>query len=275
MPEIIREVVVSRIDSAAGQQHEADAGGHGLTQPHFRVQIIQLFEKAAFLDTIQIREVVRDIVLDHHAGAAHQALGKAPIRLQFAKGVCQVLHDGALISLLHSPYGDRIAGTGVGVRQVEHISQPVLRIPVIHQQGDTLRALVDPSAETVPGVDFRASRSVGPLGVDEELLLEGVLVVVRCGRKKRHIATGAGYDIRSLSFRKLYHKLMLVRHRNHPFFMDLMLKDTLSPSSGSVNTISSFSSGAVPSSRLSVWTIVVMCLLKRATVSASSCRVCA
>ena len=87
IPEVIGEEVVSRVNAAAGQQHKADAGSHGLAQPYLRVQIIQFFEETALLDPVQIAEVVRNIVLDHHTGAVHQAFGKALVWLYLAKGV--------------------------------------------------------------------------------------------------------------------------------------------------------------------------------------------
>ena len=212
IPEVIGEEVVSRVNAAAGQQHKADAGSHGLAQPNLCVQIVQFFEETALFDPVQIAEVVCEVVFHHHAGAAHQALSKAPVRFQLSEGVGEVLNDGPLVSLFYSPDGNNIAGTGIGICHIEHISQFVLRVPIVHQQGDALCALVDPSAEPIPGVDFRTSRCGGPLGMDQELLFEGVLVVVRGGGEKCHIPPGVGADLLRRPCRQFGNDLIFARH---------------------------------------------------------------
>ena len=48
----------------------------------------------------------------------------------------------------------------------------------VDQQRDAFRALVYPSAEFIPCVDFRTRRCIRLLRMDEQLLLKAVLVVV-------------------------------------------------------------------------------------------------
>lgn len=53
----------------------------------------------------------------------------------------------------------------------------------VDQQRDAFRALVYPSAEFIPCVDFRTRRCIRLLRMDEQLLLKAVLVVV-CRRNQ-------------------------------------------------------------------------------------------
>lgn len=54
----------------------------------------------------------------------------------------------------------------------------------VDQQRDAFRALVYPSAEFIPCVDFRTRRCIRLLRMDEQLLLKAVLVVV-CRRNQK------------------------------------------------------------------------------------------
>ena len=68
----------------------------------------------------------------------------------------------------------------------------------VDQQRDAFRALVYPSAEFIPCVDFRTRRCFRLLRMDEQLLLKAVLVVV-C-RRNQKIGISVGIGTPSLSY---------------------------------------------------------------------------
>lgn len=72
---------------------------------------------------------------------------------------------------LHLPKDDVPSGTAVGVGDIKDMSQLVGNISV-DQQRDAFRALVYPSAEFIPCVDFRTRRCFRLLRMDEQLLLK-------------------------------------------------------------------------------------------------------
>ena len=97
---------------------------------------------------------------------------------------------------LHLPEGDVPSGAAIGVGDVKDMSQLIGNISV-DQQSDAFRALVYPSAEFIPCVDFRTRRCIWLLSMDEQLLLKAVLVVVCRRNQKIGILVGIGGDIPS------------------------------------------------------------------------------
>ncbi|WP_415535890.1 hypothetical protein [Dehalobacter sp. 4CP] len=79
--------------------------------------------------------------------------------------------------ILHFPEYDRAIITAVGIRHVKHIAQ-VGAAPAVVDKGDALGALVHPPAQfLVPYLNRSAGGRIGTLGVNQQLVLEGVLVV--------------------------------------------------------------------------------------------------
>lgn len=65
----------------------------------------------------------------------------------------------------------------------------------VDQQRDAFRALVYPSAEFIPCVDFRTRRCIRLLRMDKQLLLKAVLVVVCRRNQKVGITVGIGGNV--------------------------------------------------------------------------------
>ena len=114
---------------------------------------------------------------------------------------------------LHLPKGDVPSGTAVGVGDIKDMSQLVGNISV-DQQRDAFRALVYPSAEFIPCVDFRTRRCIWLLRMDEQLLLKAVLVVVCRRNQKIGISVGIGGDIPGSLGRHLQNDSVFARHGN-------------------------------------------------------------
>ena len=195
MVEIVGEVVVPGVDAAAGHKHEAHARGHGLFQPDLCVQIVQFFQKAAFFDSVQIGEIVRQIVLHDRTGNLHETVCKTPVCVYLRKGVGEVFQNCCLVPALHLPDRDDDSCAAVGIRQVEHMAKSILLVLAFGKKGNAFRALVDPPAKTVPSFDLRTGRSIGALGVDKDLLSERIFIIVGGGGQKVHIPSGIGTDL--------------------------------------------------------------------------------
>ena len=76
MPEIIREVIVSRVDAAAGQNRERNAVCQKPAEAGFQIEVVQFLQKAVGLDASQLVEVVREVVLRGDAADGDNVVGK-------------------------------------------------------------------------------------------------------------------------------------------------------------------------------------------------------
>ena len=131
--------------------------------------------------------------------------------LNLTEACRETFRDRVFILRLHSPKGNISARAAVSVGHIEYISQLVRNISV-HQKGNSLSALVNPSTEPVPCVNFGTRRSLRLLRVNEKLLLKTVFVVVCRRYKKIRITLGIGGDIRRGNGRHLRYELVFARH---------------------------------------------------------------
>lgn len=160
----------------------------------------------------EVPEVVGVVVLHQNVRDSFQIFREG---LHFLpgnmEGVRQGLHHRFLVPELHLPELDSTARVAVGVRQVEHIAEPVARGAHV-QKGNSLGALVDPAAQAVPYVDSGAGNGVRLLLEDQELLLEAVLVVSGSGPKEGKIGGLGGQDLGLQLIRQVLHDLVFAWH---------------------------------------------------------------
>ena len=177
-----------------------------------RVLLVQLLQKAVCLVQHEVPEVVRIVVLHQHVRDGFQIFREG---LHFLpgnmEGVRQGLHHRFLVPELHLPELDGAARVAVGVRQVEHIAEPVAGGAHI-QEGDAPGALVDPAAQTVPYVDSGAGNGVRLLLEDQKLLLEVVLIVAGSRPKEGKIGGLGGQDLGLHLIRQVPHDLVFAWH---------------------------------------------------------------
>ena len=118
---------------------------------------------------------------------------------QVAEGGFQRLDDLRLKGRVHRPDRQRTGKAGrVGIGHIEIELQTVLT--VITKYGDALGSTVDPAAKLiVPPFHFEDCGGVRALGVDQNLLVKGALVVI-AGRAKeaRPALIAAGDTLHSL-----------------------------------------------------------------------------
>ena len=194
MDKVLKADLVQRIKAAAYQKNIGDAGPERGFQPHLGIEVIQLFQKAVLLHPTQVCQIVGQIIVHHGFRKPCEKVGKGLVAVDGSEAVFQSLGYFRFIPFLQLPKGDITTGTAVGIGDVKHIAKSVRPIRV-YQKGDALCASVDPSAQTVPGVDVRTGGGVGLLGMDEELLGEAVLVVIGHRMQKGGIILRRGHDL--------------------------------------------------------------------------------
>lgn len=127
------------------------------------------------------------------------------------KAVGQGFHHGKLMPELHLPDGYGSSGIAVCVGNVEHIAQTVLGRGGI-EQSNAMGAFVDPAPKPIPDVDPSTGGGVGLLFVDQQLLDEVVLVVVRGGAKKSKVLRLGGKHLCFQPFRRIFGDFVLACH---------------------------------------------------------------
>lgn len=110
---------------------------------------------------------------------------QCPFLREGAKGAFQRFDYTLLKGDVHLPDWD---GTGaqvcVGIPYIKIVFESALSVGVI-EHGNAGCATVYPTAKApVPVFQFQNSSSVGPLGVDQDLLIKGTLVVVTRSTEK-------------------------------------------------------------------------------------------
>jgi hypothetical protein len=104
------------------------------------------------------------------------------------------VHDRRAVFPAQFPQRGR-GKVAIGIRHVEHVAEGLMTL--FRQQGDALRATVDPPAvepRAIPFGERSESGGVGPLGIDENLIHERALVVPsRRGKKTKPFAGIAGH----------------------------------------------------------------------------------
>ena len=127
-----------------------------------------------------IRDVVRYGVV---AGGAH---GVRQIFFfgQVAEGGLQRFDDLRLKGRVHRPDGQWTGKAGrMGIGHIEIELQTVLT--VITKYGDALGPAIDPASKlTVPALHLKDCGGIRPLGVDQNLIIEGAFVIV-AGRAEK------------------------------------------------------------------------------------------
>ena len=123
MTEIKVVLIDGGIITAARQQHIGDAGTHGAFELYFNVELVQIFQKAAFGALEQIAEIVCDIILHEHLCSLLQKLREGLHLLPGnTKAVRQSIHYSKLMPELHLPDRYGSSGIAVGVADIKDIA---------------------------------------------------------------------------------------------------------------------------------------------------------
>ena len=172
---LVVDIVICVI-AAAGEKGVLNACGQEIAVTHFQIEIVQPFEKAAGGIIRQIAQMVPVNLPDGGSGGVHEPLYRVAA-LRCAVTTFQRGEDRAVVFFPERPQvGNLCAPDGPGVRHVKNIFQmgPAAVLP---NQGDPLGAGTDPPVHgPVPKLHTGAGGGVGTLGVNQELVVKGILV---------------------------------------------------------------------------------------------------
>ena len=216
MGEVTVIVVLRCIYTTSGQQHVGNAVDQGKVKAAFQIIAVQLIQKTSCFDPFQGGNIVLQIIRDGVIRDLHQEPGEVKLLRHFAKAVFQSFPNCLLVLVRHLPEVDLPTLPAVGIGHIENIAQLVGNIPV-NQQGDALGAFVDPSSKFIPHLDLRTGSGIGFLGMDQQLLLKAVLVVICGGVQERHEPFGVGGYAQGLLRRHFFDNLILTGHFTPPY----------------------------------------------------------
>ena len=125
VPKIIVLKVFGRIKAAARNQHIPDAGLQCPPVHHFYIVLVQFFQKAAFCEGFQFRQIVGDVVLHGILGRREQGFTQILLVLQLSKAVLQRFDDVRRVFLPYRPKRDGPGEPGLmGIGNVKIVFQP-------------------------------------------------------------------------------------------------------------------------------------------------------
>ena len=166
-----------RIKAAAPAECIIDAVCQHIAEFHSDVIFIQFFQEGSFGFVSQPFHCIFQVFLCHLTGNRHQGQRQGVCRFIQTIGVCQVGKNRVMIYSLHFPQirfprsFDR-----VGIRNIKNIAQPKPG-PRIVQQRNAFRAAIHPTVHlAVPQFQLCAGNCIGPLGVDQKIILKRIAV---------------------------------------------------------------------------------------------------
>ena len=136
---------------------------------------------------------------------------KVCCQLHLSKAILEAFFYGIFILRTHLPKRDHSTGTTVRVRVIKDMAQLVWGIS-INEERNASCTLVHPTTEPVPSLDFRTGRRIRLLGMDQQLLLKAVLIVVGGGNEKVRVSLCLGGDIPRGLGCQLRNDLVFARH---------------------------------------------------------------
>ncbi|WP_295757878.1 MULTISPECIES: hypothetical protein [Clostridia] len=171
-----------RFQAAAGQQGIGDADGGGIAERRTDVKFIILLQEGAVNDVEDVILVVGPVFVRQLCGDLLQLLREAVCAGDLKAAFQRRRHRVPVFLPVLPEVGVQplfILPARVG--NIEHIAQrgPA---PAGVQEDDALGAAPDvPAHPLVPEVPLRAGGGFGPLGVDHQLLREGVFIETASG----------------------------------------------------------------------------------------------
>lgn len=169
------KVGISR-QTAPGKQGVGGADGRCVDKGHAFVIVMILLQIRSVNDAEDVLLVGKEIFCDFDGGNLFKLLCDAAI---IGNGKLFLQSGRNCLLMLRAVFpeiGTAGAFRGAGIRYIEHIFQ-LRSVPGVVDQGDAFRTPANIAPHSlVPQFVVRAGRGVGPLGVDHELLMVGVLV---------------------------------------------------------------------------------------------------
>ncbi len=123
--EIIIHEMLCRVDIAPGKKHVPNAVLQGSAVFYLNIEVVQLLQKAAFLVAMQLREVIRHMILYSVFRCGEKRQRQIGAVFQCTKAVFQRFNDRRSKFRAHDPDWDRPRKpTFMGVGNVKVVFQP-------------------------------------------------------------------------------------------------------------------------------------------------------
>ena len=174
--------VVIRFQAAAGHEHISDADSSGTAKCRASVKLIIPLQEGTVNGADDVPLILIPIFSRQLLGDLLQLGGEA-IRTGSVKAALQRRSYHVLVFRLILPEVRVQPGLipADGIRDIEHIAQDGPALAAVNE-GNALGAAPDvPAHPLVPEVPLRAGGGFGPLGVDHQLLREGVFIETASG----------------------------------------------------------------------------------------------
>ncbi|MDD4495552.1 MAG: hypothetical protein PHV32_14645 [Eubacteriales bacterium] len=133
-------------------------------------------------------EVVNYIIINGIFRRRNQSVSQSGFVLKLSERVFKALNNLGFIPLLHLPkWNGAGKAASVSVGNIKVMFEPIIAVMFIVKDGNARCALVHPPPKLlVPFFDFKDSRCVRALGVNQNLLVKAAFIVAASGAHKRH-----------------------------------------------------------------------------------------
>lgn len=211
MPEVFL-----RLQAAAGHEGIGNADGGSAAECGSGVKRIIPLQKGTVNDAEDIVLVIVPIPRRQPDGDVLQLIGEALPGWDLKHALQRRRHRVQMLRPVLPEVGVQPIVHAASIGNIEHIAQD-RSAPAVVNEGDALRAAPDVAAHPlVPEIIFRAGSGVGPLGVDHQLLREGVFIEPPHRCQKRRPRLIAAHNLPRGIVRQLERRLELIRHRQNP-----------------------------------------------------------
>jgi hypothetical protein len=147
------------------------------------VEFVKFFKDAVLAAIEKLAQIVGEVIVRGIPRRRNEGGGKCGRVLQFAKNIPQMLNDLGFVACVHLPDRDATGPFAlVGIGDVKVVLEAALPVIPVVKNCDSLCAPIHPTPEpAVPSFDFKHRRCVRALGIDEDLLGEGQLIIAASG----------------------------------------------------------------------------------------------
>lgn len=168
--------IIAGVKATAGKKGVLDTGSQKIAVTHFKIEIVQSLQKTSLGVVGKIAQMLSVNLLHSRGRNLHEALHRVTV-LGGTVAALQRGENRAMMLLPERPkVGNLSAPDGPGVRHIENIFQ-MGPAAVLANQGNPLGAGTDPPVHSsIPKLHAGAGRRVGPLRIDQELIVKGILV---------------------------------------------------------------------------------------------------